>query len=91
MIPTYNRTSLLVGSFGLVLQYGGGALLWDYPWIGLPSAIFGTIMIVIGLGYYLKSKSRSLGYLIIGVIPVLGLVVLGLLDDHAQQRPSRSA
>jgi len=48
-------------------------------------------MIVIGLGYYLKSKSRSLGYLIIGVIPVLGLVVLGLLDDHAQQRPSRSA
>jgi hypothetical protein len=51
----------------------------------------GTILIAIGIAYYIRAKARSIGFLIVGIIPVIGLLVIALLQDQANSHPSRSA
>ena len=91
MIARYNKVSLYVGIVGVILQYGGAVFVWDFPRVAFPVVLFGTLLIAIGLAFYLKAKARSLGFLAIGIIPVLGLVVLALLNDYSKQCSARSA
>ena len=91
MIAKHNKTSLVIGISGVILQYGSAVFLWDYSQIAFPGILLGTLLIAIGLAFYLKAKARSLAFLIIGIVPVIGLVVLALLSDHSNQCPARSA
>ena len=91
MIAKYNKLSLQIGVPGIVLQYGGAGFYWDFPLPALISILVGTALIATGIGFYIKSKARSLAYLSIGIIPVLGLVVVALLQDRSKPRILRSA
>jgi hypothetical protein len=91
MIAKHNKTSLVIGVSGIILQYGSAAFLWGFPNFTFPGVLLGTLLITIGLAYYLKAKARSLGFLFLGIIPVFGLVALALLSDRSKQCPARSA
>ena len=91
MIAKYNKRSLQVGIPGIVLQYGGAVFYWDFPLLSLISVLLGTALIATGIGFYIRSKARSLAFLLVGIIPVLGLVVVALLQDRSSPHAIRSA
>lgn len=74
MIKEYNSKSLAFGIPGLILQ---SIFLFLNPLISL----IGSILLIIGLGYYAKGKGYP-GYLgLLGLLSWLGIVILALLKD----------
>ena len=84
MITTYNQKSLIFGVPGLVLQYGGLFLAVDFFLAGLLSLFIGTVLLFVGLGFYLKAKNRNMAWVILIFIPILGILFLALLVDKSK-------
>ena len=84
MIASYNRESLLLGVPGLVLQYGGLFLTVDFFLVGILAMLIGTILLLFGLGFYLKAKNRNLAWVVLIFIPILGILFLALLVDKSK-------
>ena len=84
MIASYNRKSLLLGVPGLVLQYGGLFLTVDFFLVGILAMLIGTILLLFGLGFYLKAKNRNLAWVVLIFIPILGILFLALLVDKSK-------
>jgi hypothetical protein len=77
MISRYNRVSLAVGAPGLVLQTVG--LVGHGWWL----AMGGSLLLLVGLAFYARSKGRSAWWGLFGLLGWIGLVVLALLRDEA--------
>ncbi|GLH67170.1 hypothetical protein [Geothrix edaphica] len=84
MIATLNKKSLQLGVPGLVLQYGGLFLAVDFFPVGVLAILIGTILLLFGLGYYLKAKNRNLAWVVLIFIPILGILFLALLVDKSK-------
>ncbi|HET6329664.1 MAG TPA: hypothetical protein VFF76_02660 [Holophagaceae bacterium] len=89
MITTYNRKSLMFGVPGLVLQYGGLFLAVDFFLVGVLGMFTGTILLFVGLGFYLKAKNRNLAWAVLIFIPILGILLLALLVDKSKTLSAR--
>lgn len=76
MIKKYNTKSLIIGTPGLLIQkvglFGGSPIL----------AVFGTIILVIGLSYYAKAKGYSAFAGLWGILGILGVLNLALHKDR---------
>jgi hypothetical protein len=86
MDSTLNRTSLRWGVPGLILQTLGPvvALNADEPIVdllALLSAVAGTVMWLVGLGYYAQAKGQSQWWGLVGFVSILGIAVLVFLPD----------
>ncbi len=94
MIPQYNKKSLWFGLPGFVLQFackmpigladlGHGSPDWVLTvceigyWVG-------TALLIVGLGYYAKSKGRDPGWGLVGLFSIIGLLVLICLKDQTK-------
>jgi hypothetical protein len=100
MISEYSRKSLAIGILGLVLQilcYVLPDVLWTKStdgstgmplWAVIASSggIIGSIvLIIVGLGYYAKSKGYSGGWGFLGLLSCIGLIVLAVLPDKTKK------
>ena len=75
MIKKLNNKSLLFGVPGLFIQSVG---FFGFPLI----SIAGTILLIIGLGYYAKAKGHSGYYGLFGLLSWFGILVLICLRDR---------
>jgi 4-amino-4-deoxy-L-arabinose transferase-like glycosyltransferase len=100
MIPEYSRKSLAIGIPGLVLQilcYEMPDFLWarsSYGLSGMPlwAAIassagitVSTILLIIGLGYYAKSKGYTGALGLLGLLSCVGLIIVAVLPDKTKK------
>lgn len=87
MIREHNRTSLLYGIPGVLLQFPG-PFLTEYLWpeIGLlPKLVAGagSVLLLIGLSYYARAKGRNPGWCLLAFLSWFGILVLALLEDRS--------
>ena len=82
MIRKYNNISLAWGVPGLVIQTAG-SLLQEYLMMWL-----GTLLFLIGLGYYAKAKGRHPAWCLMAFLSIIGLIVLGCLKDYGSTPPA---
>ena len=75
-----NSISLRWGVPGVILQLFGG-LFFGSSLVGALVRLVGTIMLLIGLGYYAKAKGRSPLWGLMGFLSLLGILILALLPD----------
>ena len=86
MIKRYNQLSLLLGVPGLILQIAGRFLqnaegfITPMGWI---ISLAGTVLLLVGLAYYAKSKGRHPAWCLFALLSIIGLIVLALLKDKA--------
>ena len=100
MIPEYSRKSLAVGIPGLFLQilcYVGPDLLWTKSsaglagmplWAMIASSVGVTVsslLLVVGLGYYAKSKGYSGALGLLGLLSCVGLIIVAVLPDRTKK------
>jgi hypothetical protein len=87
MIAQHNRTSLLFGIPGALLQFPGPfvtSFLWPQEiWVQRGVIALGTILLIIGLSYYARAKGQSPWYGALAVLSWLGYLVLALLPDKS--------
>lgn len=88
MIAAYNKTSLVFGVPGIVLQIVGNVLTRTStdPLIatgGLVVLVVGTALLLVGLAYYAKAKGQHPAWCLMAFLSVIGLIVLALLKDKA--------
>jgi hypothetical protein len=81
MIARYNRWSFVFGVPGIILQIAGTFI---GPWGAYSSILLGTVLLMIGLGYYAKAKGQSFAWCAAGFLSVLGLLLLLLLEDKSE-------
>ena len=82
MIARYNRWSFVFGVPGIALQIAGNFIgSWGPAY---SSILLGTILLMIGLGYYAKAKGQSFAWCAAGFLSVLGLLLLLLLEDKSE-------
>ncbi len=74
MLKTQNKKSLVYGIPGILLQAVGI--------FSLPIGLIGTVLLVIGLGYYAKAKGHSGLFGLLGLLSWLGVIVLMCLKDR---------
>jgi len=72
--------------WGFVLQCVGGSvtamshsLLLNV--LGLSIYVAGMAILVVGFGFYVKSKGRSLAWFLLALISIIGWAILILLED----------
>ena len=87
MIAKHNRTSLLYGIPGALLQFPG-PFLTEYCWPEielLPKLVAGagSILLLIGLSFYARAKNRSPGWCLLAFLSWFGILVLALLEDRS--------
>jgi hypothetical protein len=99
MIPEYSRKSLAIGIPGLVLQilcYVGPDLLWKSGaglagmplWAMIASSVGVTVsslLLIVGLGYYAKSKGYTGALGLLGVLSCVGLIIVAVLPDRTKK------
>lgn len=86
-----NRTSLLFGIPGVLIQIAAPV----FSYFVLPGnssfpetmAGVGTILLLIGLGYYAKAKGRSAWWCLLGFLSIIGLIILACLEDRSGTTP----
>lgn len=79
MIKKYNNISLTWGAPGIIIQIVGKTA-------GIPIfLILGTVLLMVGLAYYAKSKGRSSAWCLAGFLSIFGLIILGLLKDFHKE------
>ncbi len=91
MITEYNKKSLALGIPGILLQIGCPLLMaaigpGSPGWIGvaLAAGVFaGFIMVIIGLCYYAAAKGYTAVLGALGLLSCIGLLILALLPDRA--------
>ena len=77
MIKELNNKSLAFGIPGLILCVFGALRHF-----GLVIYIIGSILVIIGLAYYSKSKGYSIWLGLLGLFNLLGIIVLLSLKDQ---------
>ena len=77
--------SFLFGVPGLVLQIAGRFVGDGDVLSGLPllMSLVGTVLLIVGLGYYAKAKGRHLAWGLMGLLSIIGLIVLACLKDRS--------
>ncbi len=91
MIAEYNRKSFIFGIPGIILQFIGYFVRSPRMMItfwGIPVA--GTCLLLVGLVYYAKAKGRHPAWSLFGLLSIIGVIVLGCLEDKSGQRLSES-
>ena len=78
MIARYNNISLATGIPGIILQIVG--YMSQQPGIYL----IGSVLLLIGFGYYAVSKGRSPAWALMGFLSCIGLLVLACLKDRTK-------
>jgi len=78
MIAQYNRKSFYWGVPGIILQFGG---LFVDALQGF--GLLGTILLLVGLGYYAKAKGRNWAWGLFAFLPIIGIIVLLCLKDES--------
>jgi len=86
MIKKYNNISLAVGAPGIILQIVGFVMSSGESQGASPLILLGTIMLMVGLGYYAAAKGRSPLWCLAGCAGILGLILLALLKDLDEQK-----
>ncbi len=82
MIAKYNKISLAVGIPGIIVQFAG-ILLGELGAPGVPVALLGTGLLLVGLVYYTKAKARSPAWCLMAFLSLIGLIVLACLKDKS--------
>ena len=86
MVKRYNNLSFLYFIPGIILQIIGFAMSGNTPEpnpIAAAIMLVGTVLAIIGFGYYAKAKGRSMAWGLAGFLGLIGLVVLALLKDKS--------
>jgi hypothetical protein len=78
-IKRLNRTSLMLGAPGLLVQVVGNAMGGT---TGAFVTLVGTVLLVTGLTYYARRRGRSPWYGAVGRASCLGMFFLYLLPKH---------
>lgn len=91
MDSTLNRTSLRWGVPGLILQTLGPVVAASQAVpiidvIAVLGAVAGTVMWLVGLGYYAQAKGHSQWWGLVGFLSILGIAVLAFLPDHFKRQ-----
>ena len=81
----YNNISLIWGIPGIVLQCVGATI--EQPEL----LLLGTVLLIIGYGYYAKAKGRSSAWCLMGFLSVIGLIILGCLKDFERESTQKQA
>jgi hypothetical protein len=93
MIPEYNSKSLAIGVPGLLLQIAGAvSRVWlvqqqgaqlnmTLMWATVAAQLIGSIMLIVGLGYYAKAKGYSGALGLLGLLSCIGILILAILPD----------
>jgi 4-amino-4-deoxy-L-arabinose transferase-like glycosyltransferase len=79
MIARYNNTSMALAVPGLIVQVVGQFVL-QIPYV----TIAGTVLVMVGLGYYAKAKGRHWAWGLLGLLSIFGLIALAILPDKAK-------
>ncbi len=79
MIKKYNNISLAFGIPGLIVQTFG--VISQITIISL----VGAVLLIVGLGYYAKSKGRHPAWCLLGLLSILGIIILALLQDKSSE------
>ena len=74
-----NKASFYFGVPGLVLQIAANRI---GGFTGLVLGLVGTVLFIIGLGYYARAKGYSMWFGALGFLSCLGWLILALLPDH---------
>lgn len=86
MDAAQNRTSLMFGVPGIVLQIVGALMGRDIipggETVGLIVQIAGTILLIVGLSFYARAKGRHPAWGLLGLLSIIGLIVLAVLPDR---------
>jgi len=84
-----NRTSLMLGVVGLLLQL---ASIFTVPVFeqgsSVPSIILfsGIALLIVGLAYYAMAKGQSPLWDLLGLLSIIGLIFLVCLPDRVNNR-----
>ena len=81
----FNTLSLVFGSSGLILQFLPPAL-FDSAQNSLlinGAYLLGICLLIVGFGFYAKSKNRSGWWGLLGLLSFVGLIALALLKDRS--------
>ena len=91
MIAEYHRKSLMLGIPGLVLQLvcnvllsASGAQSRGLVWIFWAGVLLGSVLLIIGLGYYTKGKGYSGLLGLLGLLSCIGVLIVALLPDKTR-------
>jgi hypothetical protein len=95
MIAKYNRRSFYWGIPGIILQNTGLMAMLIYSTRPDPTASIllqftlmhfvwgvGTVLLLIGLGYYAVAKGRNAVWCLAAILGIFGLIILALLKDR---------
>lgn len=86
MVKRYNNLSFVFFIPGMILQIIGfvmnGNEAESSP-IAVVLLLVGTMLAIVGFGYYAKAKGRSMAWGLAGFLGLIGLVILALLKDHS--------
>lgn len=74
MIKELNNKSLAFGVPGLLIQ---SICFFINPFLSL----IGTILLIIGLGYYAKARGHSGWFGLLGLLSWIGIIILLVLKD----------
>lgn len=80
MIKRYNTLSFAYFIPGMILQFASVTVDGG---VSVALGILGTILAIVGFGYYAKAKGRSSAWGIVGLLGILGLIVLACLKDRS--------
>ena len=83
MIKRYNRISLTVGLPGAVIQFIG--LEMRTP-VGHIVMAIGTILLMVGLVYYLKAKGHTPVWCLLAFLSWIGIIILFFFPDRLKQQ-----
>jgi len=88
MIDKLSHLSLAIAGPGFLLHcWGLGAMMYDGSRRVAPTDIWpgvfflgGTFLIVVGLGFGARAKGRAVWWAVVGVVPVIGFWIGGLVN-----------
>ena len=77
----------LIHLFGAQAKAHSSAAPPEYlAWILLAGMIIGTVMLIVGLGYYAKGKGYSGVLGLLGLLSCIGLLILAVLPDKTKNQ-----
>ena len=80
--------------WGMILQFAGGtthaihsnSLLSILGWL---ITMIGTILLLVGFSFYVKSKGRNAGWSLFAFLSIVGWIILILLKDKSSMVPAK--
>ena len=80
--------------WGVILQCAGGLMcpIRSYPFLGILGwliTIIGTILLLAGFAFYVKSKGRSIAWSLLALLSIVGWIILIFLKDKSSVAPAK--